>query len=787
MNISRRRFLQLVGAGGLGTAGGWWVADTIRQPLEYLIPYLTPPEDLVPGIDSWYRSVCALCDAGCGIQVRIREGRAKKIEGNPLHPVNQGGLCPRGQAGLQLLYNPDRLRAPLLRRPDRPKGPPEQQGDAFVEIGWEQALSLLAERLAPHLAEPADERAVQLLGRPQRGHLEQLFRRFMGHFGSDNYWHYRFDHPHALEAANRLCFNAPGPLYYDIGNCNFLLSFGADLLGGGLSPVHYNLAYGRMRGGRPSLLEGAKHQGANRGYMVQVEPRLSLTGKNADEWLPVAPGREGELALGLAHLLLARGHYRGADRPRWQALLGGYDPDTVAARTGVAAERLERLADEFAGRRPALALAGGSACAHTNGVAIQVAVNLLNLLAGNPGQAGGLLRSGASPLEDADVPAPPPTATLGQMAGLIDEIEGGRLKLLLTHEVNPLFSLPAALGLEAALSRLPFMVSLSPFMDETSALADLILPLPSYLERWDDDAPAVGVGLPVASIAQPVVAPLYATRPAGDILLALARQLAGAGEAGRALAAAMPWPDSLSMLKEGWQKIYRRQQAPDPAGFEPFWHALLQAGVLAEPARRAELAFPPPRPDELARVWSESPAFAGKEDDYPFYFLPYPSQALTDGSGANLPWLQELGDPMTNVVWGSWLEINPKTAAALGVGEGDVVQIDSPARQIRAPVLLYPAIMPQVVAMPIGQGHRRYGRYASGRGVNPLAILAPLRQSHTDAWAWAATRVRLSRTGERRQLARLGARRPRSLGGIFDGPEEQGSPHGQRRIPIKQI
>ncbi|MCZ6616890.1 MAG: molybdopterin dinucleotide-binding protein, partial [Gammaproteobacteria bacterium] len=132
------------------------------------------------------------------------------------------------------------------------------------------------------------------------------------------------------------------------------------------------------------------------------------------------------------------------------------------------------------------------------------------------------------------------------------------------------------------------------------------------------------------------------------------------------------------------------------------------------------------------------------------------SNTLHDGSGANLPWMQELPDPMTSVVYGSWVELNPATARQMDLTEGDLVDIESPHGRIRAPVYVYPAIMPDVVAMPIGQGHSAYGRYARNRGVNPIEILSPQMEQHTGSLASSATRVKIVATGKRAELVKTG-------------------------------
>ena len=178
-NVDRREFLKLVGAGGVGAGAGFMLAEAIKHPVEYLVPYAVPPEEYSPGIATWYNSVCGMCSAGCGITVRTREGRAKKIEGNPSHPVNQGKLCALGQAGLQALSNPARNTAPMLRSGDRGSG-------GFVETTWDDALDRVAERLAAAQSGGGD---TYLLSQGVRGHLDNLMALFMNGLGSENLLH----------------------------------------------------------------------------------------------------------------------------------------------------------------------------------------------------------------------------------------------------------------------------------------------------------------------------------------------------------------------------------------------------------------------------------------------------------------------------------------------------------------------------------------------------------------------------------------------------------------------
>jgi anaerobic selenocysteine-containing dehydrogenase len=147
-------------------------------------------------------------------------------------------------------------------------------------------------------------------------------------------------------------------------------------------------------------------------------------------------------------------------------------------------------------------------------------------------------------------------------------------------------------------------------------------------------------------------------------------------------------------------------------------------------------------------VQNPGPRFDGESNPYPFHLLPYPSIAFLDGSLAHLPLMQELPDPMTSGMWSSWVEINTQSAEKLGIRQGDLVEITSTQGSIQAPAFLSPGIAPDVVAMPVGQGHENYTRYATGRGENPIRILAAVNETDTGSLAWAATRVKIAKVAE---------------------------------------
>jgi anaerobic selenocysteine-containing dehydrogenase len=308
------------------------------------------------------------------------------------------------------------------------------------------------------------------------------------------------------------------------------------------------------------------------------------------------------------------------------------------------------------------------------------------------------------------------------------------------NDANPVFSAPPGVRMREAILKVPYLVSFGNFLDETSSLADLILPDHAPLESWLDDVPESGAMQAVVSLAPPAVRPLHNTRAMPDVVLDAAGQLGGN------VAAAVPWKTFDAMLRSAFVPLRLHPGSINAKTDDEFWGTVQEQGgwwsapASGAPARVASIPHAPTR--------AAQPEFNGSADAFPFYFLPYASQAFRDGSLAHLPWLQEMPDVLTSAMWSSWVEINPKTAARLKIETGDLVEVASQHGTIRTPVIVSPGIAPDVLAMPLGQGHDNFGRYASGRGANPFSVLAPTTEPETGSWAWAATRVRITPVGK---------------------------------------
>ncbi|MGH9739232.1 MAG: molybdopterin-containing oxidoreductase family protein [Candidatus Acidiferrales bacterium] len=740
--MERRDFLKISAITGASAA-----LDACGNPDHQLIRFI-PEEDLTPGIAAWKPSVCTLCPAGCGLLVRVMEGDAevvrngqlgvmqmglaKKLEGNPAHPINRGKLCPRGQAGLQVTYHPDRVRNPLMRSGPRGSG-------QFKEITWDEATKHLMAQLSSLHAGKLQGGLV-FLSSPLRGQRKHITTAFTSGFKDSKYIEFALLDERVVRAANATSFHHNAPPTVDLSQSNYVISFGANFLGTWNSPVAQSLGYGAMREGR----------GGIRGKFVQFEPRISQTGANADEWFPCAPGSEGVLALGIAHVLIhdnlrpaASAGAAGELIEGWSQGLADYAPEKIEAQTGVKAAVLTRIAHEAAAHAPAVVLIGDAAAAHTNSLFNALAVNALNALLGSAGKPGGIQ---FSPVWDSGngKPVGAQEGSGGEaVRALVGEIESNpnSVGALLIYGANPVFATPAAWGVRKAFEKAPLIASFSSFIDETSILADFILPDHSPLESWIEDTPESGSLRTVVSVAPPAVLPLHDTRAMPDVLLDLAHQLGGN------VGTALPWKTYDEAIQADFGALYKAKGAKDAKTADDFWSNAQQHGGWWGSEESAPATAAAPKA-VAGSVKFAAAQFDGDAVEYPFYFMPYPSQMLYDGSLADLPWMQEAPDPMSSAMWGTWVEINPVTANKLGIKQSDLIEVASQHGTLRAPAMITPGIAPDVVAMPIGQGHENFTRYASNRGANPISILAPMSVAGAESLAWAATRVKISRRGE---------------------------------------
>lgn len=696
--MNRRDFFKIVGTTTAAAAAGG-----CHEVGEKILPLVVPNDQLVPGVSSWFASVCRECPGGCGVLARNREGRVVKLEGNPDHPVSQGALCARGQAGLQNLYHPDRF-----------VGPQRRDGGALKSASWDDATKLVADKITA--ARQAGKGRVAVISQLETGSLAALLDKWTQAIGARPRTAFEPYGWEAMRAANRQVFGRDAVPYYAFEDAEVVLSFGSDFLETWLAGVGHARGFSRMH----TFRDGKA------GTFIHVEPRQSLTASNADEWIRNAPGTEGMLALAVLKVLIGEG---GADK-RFADAVKDVDVKKVAELSGVGEEAIKHLAKVLGHAKPGLAVGGGVAVTGSNAVGTLAAINLLNAAVGAVGKTmrfgPDLVHAKASPYTD--------------VAGVVKAMAAGEIDvLLLGPGVDPAFTLPASLKFADAVKKVGTVVSFSNLPNATTDLAHVILPDTHWLESWGDYTAREGV----TGLMQPAMSPIRDARAWGTVLLTIARGVLG-GEEGKG---PLPWPSMEAWVRSVWEPI---------AGAN-FDAALQQGGVWKDVAPAAVTA-------KVAAVDVGPAKFEGEASGLILHA--YPSYRFYDGRSAGSSWLQETPDTITQAVWDAWVEIPLAVAERLGVKQGDVVKVSSPHGSIELPAYPSASLYPTTVAIPIGHRYAAYF-FEKGltrpyvdkapTSMNPVALLPATADPASGGLPYLSVRVTLTKTGARRPLAILQA------------------------------
>jgi anaerobic selenocysteine-containing dehydrogenase len=510
-NFSRRDFLKLASVGAATTAILTGCGPSSRYVTRE--PYAQMPEYTYNGQSTYYATTCRECAAGCGLVVRTMQGRALKVEGNKNHPVNLGKTCARGQATLHGLYNPDRVQDPAKQS--------KRGSRDFSNMDWDAAINVVADAL-----KNTDPAGVAFLMGMTPDHLFALVSDLAKAIGAPAPIRFgalgMFEARATLGKAVESLFGQAAMPFFDLGKSDLVFSFGANFLETWLSPVAFTRGFSTMRRGG----------GHGRGTLVHFEPRMSQTASKADMWIPITPGTEGLVALAIGRIAAEA---RGATSAAFESV----DVDAIASASGVSAQKLDELGKLFASADAALAIPGGAALAHSNGLETAEAVLALNALVGGLGRAGGVFLAPLAPMQ-AEFSRP---ANMAEMADFVEKLKSGKVKTLFIHGVNPVFELPRSLGFEDALKSVETVISFATFPDETAMQADYVFPDHHGLESWGYQRVAAGSSQSALSGAQPVVSPYYNTRATADVFLA------AAASAGGALGQALPFKDEVEFIQ----------------------------------------------------------------------------------------------------------------------------------------------------------------------------------------------------------------------------------------------
>ena len=718
-DLSRRDFLKIgVGAGSFLVLGSQ-------------LTRLVPAKELLEGGQEVSRttgkfrqpvmSTCMQCYARCGIIGYVGYGRLVKIGGNPKHPNSRGRLCAKGQAGINLLYDPDRLLSPLKRAGKRGEG-------KWQKITWEEAYREIAGRLRQLRERGHPERLVFFSERDVT--TPQFARRFCHAFGTPNYLSQAFLSGPNKRLAHALTWGAEFDIN-DVAYTQYMLNFGSNPFEAHLLRTSFAQ---RIAEGRTERIFGGRSH--NRAKLVTFDVRLSQTAGRSDEWFPIKPGTDGIVALAMAGVILNAGLHDAEFIRKWTnvslealaAHLKAYTPERAEKESGVSAADIRRIAIEFASTKPATTLSSGGLNKHENGMENERCILLLNALTGNVDVRGGFclprFYSWEDPVPSPSSPSPSflkrafPLNSEIPLQMVLPSIREGKLpvQVFLTYKANPVYSQPDCRLSESVLQDeklIPFYVAMDTHLTESSAFADLLLPEATYLERLELESPPALEGVPFLSLRQPMVKPLGESISFGDFLIELAKKVGGKMETYFPYGTAEDYwtvvlsrfpalmeAGGLDYLREHgfWMdpkakpeyRAYLKKGFPTPSGkFEVSCKRLADAGLSLLPAYRPIKAHEKPKEGELILgifQWNVHTHFYT----------------------ANCKWLSEIIH--ANPAW-----IHPHTAEQRGIKDGDQIRVSSRLGSIVTRAYVTQGVHPGVIAISDSCGHWQGGRVAQAR------------------------------------------------------------------------
>ncbi len=654
-SLSRRGFLQLMGA-SLALAG---LSACTKQPEEHIVPYTKPPESVVPGRPQFYATAVLLGGVATGVLVESHTGRPTKVEGNPEHPASLGATDVFTQASILMLYDPDRAQVVSHARRI-------SSWDAF----------LAASKTAIEAQRAKNGAGLRLLTETVTSPtLFSQLQAFLKEFPEARWHQYEPVNRDAVRAGARLAFGEDVDPQYHFDKADVILSLDGDFLFGMPGSIRYARDFSARRKVRD------EHGSMSRLYVAESAP--SITGSVADHRLSLRAGEIELLAravakeMGLANIQPGK-WANGQKYTKWiSALVGDLQKHNGAS--------LVVVGDQQSPVVHAIAHAMNHALGNVGKTVVYT----------EPVQAN-------------------PVNQLDSLRELVQDMQAGKVEVLVILGGNPVYTAPADLGFAAALDKVAFRAHCSLHEDETAALCHWHIPESHSLEAWSDARAYDGT----VTIIQPLIAPLYGSKSFHEVLAALMGQTASGYEIVRKY-----WEGRLS-------------------DFEHTWRKALHDGVVAGTAFT-------PKPVSLAKGdWARLAAGlqngAGSQGGMEIIFRPDPS--IWDGRFCNNGWLQELPKQLTKLTWDNAALVSPATAEGLGLAAEDVIELKYKDRSVRAAVWITPGQPDETVTVHLGYGRTHAGRVGSGMGFNAYAL-------RTSDSPWFGAGLTISRTGERYPLA----------------------------------
>ena len=722
--VSRRDFLKLFSVTALAGA-----SSCVPRPVEKIVPYHDQPMDTVPGVSKSYATTCGECSAGCGVEVKTKDGRPVKLEGRQKHFVNKGALCAVGQASIQGLYHPERPKKPKMRSSGR-----------WLEISYEDAYERLAQLIAKSIAERNKGTGkagkagtvgkvgilTGVLSASQR-HLYELFLTKIGSSKSQLYSLETKNLNASMAKAHEMAWGLDGIPRLSLDKARLVVGVSSDFLTTGVSPLYQSKGFAEGISYKQYKDSTGKIQAA-KGKFVQFESSLTITGAKADKRYTIPTGSELAILLNLLEEIV---------KLEPKAANAG---DMVLAKNILLAQKkamdsylpyikdsqqqaLVQLASELI-NTPSCVLAGGVETAATNGTEIQLVALLCNKLLGAYDNQILSFDEGWHPYESAG----DPWQRFQQDASSLD--------VLFVIEADPIRSLPKSWGAKKLLAEIPTVVSIQNMPSPVDYVAEFQLPCHHYLESWGDAEPMAGA----LSLRQPAVRPLYGTKQAEDMLMWIAAHHG----------TSLGFESYRAYLESRWAKRFK-SLLPN-LSHKLFVQYILRMGVMGKKLEKRTL------PTSLKDI-SQSIALAPKKilPKGQLYLLAPFDYRLGDGRWSHLPILQEIGDGLTTVTWDNVAAINPHTCRSLGIKRNDVIRVKGgKSGEIEVAVFPMPGLARDAIVIHQGGGvNDPRNTIAHGVGVNPLDVVSRDTDSLTGRAVTCSQSVEISPTSKVYRLAAM--------------------------------
>ena len=565
------------------------------------------------------------------------------------------------------------------------------------QIPWEEGMQQFSAVIQ------AASGAITYLGKPAVGSEGSFVDEWLQAAGGGKRIKFNLLAQTSLAEANKIAFGRADIPEYAFEKAGVVLNFSTDFLETWGNTVENARRFADMH----AYKNGKKNR------FIHISPHVSLTGAKADRWVVIHPGTEGLVALAIASVI----REENGSHKFLKNYLKEYVPEKVADATGVSAEVLRELAKEVIEHAPLLALGGGNVTATDQGVETLVAVNILNAVSGALDNTIRFYDQAA-----------PEGSTHQDLTQLVSDLNAGKIKLLIIDDSNPVYALPHSMGFLKAMKK-AFVVSLASQKSETTHAANLVLPTLTAYESWGDAFPRAGV----RSIQQPVMSTVntFDAKAREDILLSAAQS---------ANEKAFPRNSNyLDYLQDVWSKIQR--EVGDERNFDSFWINVLENGGIFEQPKYISTSLN----RKVTSVKVNDPGMADRDG---LTLLPTTSLLLGDGSGANKPWLQEVPNPMSQIVWDSWVEINPETAQKLGINDRAIIEVTTPHGSVHVTAYYHFGIHRNAISIPMGQGHQHSGNVADGFGINVMELL-PNKMDNAGSLVFVGTQAKLKLINEK--------------------------------------